>query len=63
MKRLGQIVLAVAVGAAIGRWARRRVIIEASDSDRARQTGPSGDPVVDVWGDDSFPASDPPQSW
>ncbi len=31
--------------------------------DRNEQHTRSGTPVVDEWGKESFPASDPPQSW
>ena len=30
---------------------------------RAEQETPEGQPVVEEWGEESFPASDPPQSW
>lgn len=30
---------------------------------RETQETPEGKPVVEEWGDESFPASDPPQSW
>lgn len=30
---------------------------------RARQRTSEGEPIEDEWGKESFPASDPPQSW
>ena len=38
---------------------RRRV----DTSVRARQHTRAGEPIEDEWGKESFPASDPPQSW
>ena len=38
---------------------RRRV----ERSRRSEQESPSGEPVENEWGKESFPASDPPQSW
>lgn len=32
-------------------------------SARARQRTSEGEPIEDEWGRESFPASDPPQSW
>ncbi len=63
MKRFFQVIAAAALGAAIGRWVRRRAHGGVGESDRSAQSDPRGEPVVEVWGDDSFPASDPPQSW
>lgn len=35
----------------------------AEDADRSTQRAPDGTSVVDEWGEESFPASDAPQSW
>ncbi len=33
------------------------------ESDRSAQHAPDGSSVVEEWGEESFPASDAPQSW
>lgn len=44
---------------AMVRFRRRRV----DRSFRAEQRTREGAPIADEWGKESFPASDPPQSW
>ena len=55
---LGLATVGVAVAALM-----RRYRSNTPDHDRAEQTTPEGKPVVEEWGEESFPASDPQQSW
>lgn len=61
MKVLTFLVL-MAAGVAVVALMRRRQP-NPQDHDRAEQATPEGKPVVEEWGEESFPASDPPQSW
>ncbi len=36
---------------------------DVAESDRVDQTTPQGASIVEEWGEESFPASDAPQSW
>ncbi|MBT8199441.1 MAG: hypothetical protein KJO36_02880 [Acidimicrobiia bacterium] len=40
---------------------RHQGVVE--DADRSSQRAPDGTGLVDEWGEESFPASDAPQSW
>ena len=53
------IALIVLVAVVLVRSKRKRV----DTSVRARQHTRAGEPIEDEWGKESFPASDPPQSW
>lgn len=56
----------VLIGAALAAawWVRRRDADGlVPSSGREEQQTQSGTPIVEEWGEESFPASDPPQSW
>lgn len=55
----GTITAVIVVVAVLVRSKKRGV----DRSERARQRTPEGEPIEDEWGRESFPASDPPQSW
>lgn len=55
----GAITAVIVVVAVLVRSKTRRV----DTSVRARQRTSEGEPIEDEWGKESFPASDPPQSW
>lgn len=64
MKKVALLLLAVVGAIALTQLVMKRRSAEASsDSVRAEQEADDGTPVVQEWGEESFPASDPPQSW
>ncbi len=56
----GAIIALIGIAAAALIRSRRR---QVDTSVRARQRTRAGEPIADEWGKESFPASDPPQSW
>ncbi len=63
MKKLGILIALVCIAIAGAGLVRRRSSSGGPHADRKEQTTPEGKPVVEEWGEASFPASDPPQSW
>lgn len=56
----GAIIALVGIaGVVLVRSKRRRVDLSLRAGQRTR----AGEPIEDEWGRESFPASDPPQSW
>lgn len=64
-KRIIGAVLLIAIAAAVAcfKQSKRAKPEVVADSPRAEQQTASGTSVVEEWGEESFPASDPPQSW
>lgn len=56
----GAIISLIGIAAVVLARSRRRRV---DPSVRARQRTSEGEPIEDEWGKESFPASDPPQSW
>lgn len=65
VKALIRVAVAAAVGVAVWKAVAslRRGTPATRRAGRADQTTGEGRPIVEEWGEESFPASDPPQSW
>lgn len=57
------VLVAAAIVAAITLLIVRRCRHDNPNGQRERQETEEGTSVVEEWGEGSFPASDPPQSW
>ncbi|NND01360.1 MAG: hypothetical protein HKN91_01100 [Acidimicrobiia bacterium] len=63
-KRILGVAMLVAIVTALTVFKRCKTNpVAVSDSPREEQQTATGKPVVEEWGEESFPASDPPQSW